>query len=185
MTSKMTERSNGRIGAARDLGISGITIRRTNRGRVLKLAVALVVMVLGFAGEGFPAPPEDAPIWRLQMRLRIADIEDAGTDDDVRVQLNSRNSTWLDYGRDDFERNDTFTYDLGMVGIRKISDLEYIRISKTGDDGLALKSFVLLVNGREIYMHSFAGAGHWLDNAAGYSRMYVVSTCAMATEDLS
>ena len=37
-------------------------------------------------------------------RLATADIEDAGTDDDVVISLNPINFTWLDSPADDFER---------------------------------------------------------------------------------
>lgn len=45
-------------------------------------------------------------VWRLQLRVRTADIADAGSDNDLQVRLNSpifnyepnSNSTWMDYG---------------------------------------------------------------------------------------
>jgi hypothetical protein len=80
--------------------------------------------------------------WRLQITLRTADVEDAGTDDGVVVRLNADNVTWLDYGRDDFPRNNSFTYDLRTSGVSRIHHLRHIDIAKVGGDGLCLKSFV-------------------------------------------
>src|SRR5262245_57052957 len=150
---------------------------------VVSLVFAIFATTLTLTGAAFATPAENAPIWRVQMRIQTADVGDAGTDDSVRVRLNAANSTWLDYGRDDFPRNNTFTYDLKMDGISRISDLDYISISKTGDDGLCLKSFALLINGREIYTEIFPGSGHWLDTDSGHSPSYFVSGTAMRLDN--
>ena len=145
--------------------------------------MTLFILILALAVPVFATPSENAPIWRVQIRFQTANVADAGTDDSVRVQLNDANGTWLDYARDDFPRNNTFTYDLKLDGINRISDLDYIFISKTGDDGLCLKSFALLINGREIYTETFAGAGRWLDTGIGYSPTYFVSGTTMRRDN--
>jgi hypothetical protein len=158
---------------------SKILTMQSIKSQLMSWSIALFITILALAGSAFATPSENAPIWRVQMRIQTSDVSDAGTDDSVRVQLNSTNSTWLDYGRDDFPRNNTFTYDLKMDGISTISDLDYIYISKTGSDGLCLKSFALIINGREIYTHTFPGAGHWIDNGDGHLPTYFVSGAAM------
>jgi PLAT/LH2 domain len=145
--------------------------------------VMFVMMIPASASAVFATPAETAKIWRVQMRIQTADVDDAGTDDDVSIGLNSGNKTWLDYGRDDFPRNNTFTYDLNLENISHISDLDYIIIRKEGDDGLCLKSFTLLINGRVIYTHVFSGSGHWLDTESGYSPYFTVTGSAMRQDD--
>lgn len=153
------------------------------RSRFTSRSIAILVVTLALAGAALAAPSEDDRIWRVQIQLQTANVDDAGTDDSVRVRLNPANSTWLDYGRDDFPRNNTFTYDLKMDGVSTISDLQYIYISKTGTDGLCLTSFALIVNGREIYTRTFPGAGHWLDNDGDSAPGYLIFGSAMRSDD--
>ncbi|CAN7769534.1 hypothetical protein LJR290_007451 [Variovorax sp. LjRoot290] len=108
---------------------------------------------------------EQAPILRAQIRITTADVEDAGTDDSVLVSLNEGNETWLDYGAvqnlatattpstlwggDDFERNSVYTYDLLLDGVSTAGDIKWLVLSKTGSDGLCVKSIELLINGHD------------------------------------
>ena len=85
---------------------------------------------------------------RVQLELHTGDVGDAGTDDSIQVVLSEAsntgmNSTWVDYGRDDFERGDTFTYDLNLDEIPLLSDITRIRITKDGTDGWCLADFRL------------------------------------------
>jgi PLAT/LH2 domain/CARDB len=118
-----------------------------------------------------PPPPlnpaeDDRKVWRAQIRLVTGNITDAGTDDSVKVELNNGNRTWIDYGRDDFERNDDFTYDLNLDNISKISDIRMLKISKPGGDGWCLRSLELIINGQPIYSASSQQFyyGCWLDD---------------------
>src|SRR5439155_26844814 len=62
-----------------------------------------------------PGPADSHSAWRLQVKIETGDYDEgAGTDDDVSVEINSTTKMWLDYGRNDFERGDSFTYDLGF-----------------------------------------------------------------------
>jgi hypothetical protein len=162
---------------------SNISTMHSLKSRLAGWRIALFITILASAGTVFATPAENAPVWRVQITMRTADVEDAGTDDGVRVRLNANNSTWLDYGRDDFPRNNTFTYDLNLFGISQIDDLRYLIISKDGDDGLCLKSFTLRVNGRIIYTHEYPGSGYWLDTDPGYSTSYTVSYSSMRQDD--
>ncbi len=152
--------------------------------RLLFSAIALAMLAL-VAPNAKASPPESMPVWRAQLLIRTADVSDAGTDDGVKVQLNSRNVTWLDYERDDFKRNDVFTYDLAPVDIKnpgaaptlsRLSDLTKLEISKTGTDGLCIREIDLRINGRSIYREVFSAPGLWLDNDNGHSRVYAVSS---------
>ena len=100
--------------------------------------------------------------------LRIANVSDADTDDDLNVSLrdNDNGGTWLDYGRDDFERGDVFTYELQTNNLSDLSDINNIRLLKLGTNGLCLAGLSLLADGEEIYNQDFAASPskcQWLD----------------------
>jgi hypothetical protein len=160
-----------------------VSTRRSSQGRLVSWSIAVLVTILASAGSVFATPSENAPIWRVQFRIQTADVEDAGTDNSVRVALNPNNNTWLDYARDDFPRNNTFTYDLKLDYVATIADLQHIYLSKDGSDGLAVKSFALLVNGRTIYTQTFPGSGHWLDSSDGHLNTYVVDYTQLRQDD--
>jgi hypothetical protein len=120
---------------------------------------------------------------RVQLELHTGDVGDAGTDDSIQVVLSEAsntgmNSTWVDYGRDDFERGDTFTYDLNLDEIPLLSDITRIRITKDGTDGWCLADFRLLVNEIPVYaedFHHLSGGCHWLDGNDGHQPTYEVA----------
>ncbi|MBL8204292.1 MAG: hypothetical protein JNM09_08680 [Blastocatellia bacterium] len=147
------------------------------------LALLFLAMLTFFSTATFAAPPETMRIWRVQIQFQTPNVSDAGSDDSVRVRLNGTNSTWLDYGRDDFARNTVQTYDLNLTGLSRLSDLQYIYITKTGSDGWLVKSFSLLVNGRAIYTQTFPGNGRWLDTDSGESPNYFVSSSTLRADD--
>ncbi len=122
-------------------------------------------------------------ISRAQLRLRTANVADADTDDDVNVSLKDYDNggTWLDYGRDDFERGDEFTYELLLDdlsdGIHDLSEIDHIYLLKPGSDGWCIESLALLINGQEIYTQGFGSTSstcHWLDNEGGSQTYFVV-----------
>ena len=134
-----------------------------------------------------PGPSEDTAIWRAQLRMVVADVDDAGTDDSVRVELSDGNGTWLDYGRDDFERNSDFTYDLVLTNLGKLDDIKYLRISKVGNDGLCLKSFDLLINGKRIYSQNLTVGRtpcRWIDSDDGHAPLLLVSRATLRANTL-
>ena len=137
-----------------------------------------------FYGESFSTPQTFATIdgrgvSRLQLRLRTADVEDANTDDDVNVSLHDYDGggTWLDYGRNDFERGDEFTYELLSTGVSDLSDINDIFLLKPGTDGWCIESLALLADGVEIYNQQFGSASsacQWLDDENGHQTYFVV-----------
>ena len=124
--------------------------------------------------------PEQADIFRMQIHLETGDVNGAGTDDDVLVSLNQNNFTWLDYGRNDFERGDKFTYDLLLDGMAQVADIKWITFNKTGSDGWCLKSFELWVNndvpnqGPVVIYRKVFPSCHWLDNDTNDNRSLVI-----------
>jgi hypothetical protein len=109
----------------------------------------------------------------------VCDVEHAGTDDGVKVQLNPSNVTWLDYPRDDFKRADAFTYDLRLDNVSRVGEIGDLVISKGGSDGLCLLHVALLINGRLIYERAFGTSGVWLDSGSPDTRTYVIPSLVM------
>jgi hypothetical protein len=105
---------------------------------------------------------DDVDIWRLQLRVNIANVANAGIDHPLIVSTGSNGqyygvATYLDYGHDDFERNSDFIYDLNMGHIRKLSDIVDISVAGSGDDtDIALvEDLALLVNGHTVFSRHF------------------------------
>ncbi|MCZ6655520.1 MAG: hypothetical protein O7D91_21135 [Planctomycetota bacterium] len=128
---------------------------------------------------------EEDVIFRAQLVVKTADVSDAGTDDDVRVRLNSPpgtfspsgNVTDVDYGRDDFERGDSFIYDLELTGLTRLTDVTLINLSKTGSNGWCVEELSLLINNESVYSESFGPTNEtclWLDNSGPYSRNHSI-----------
>jgi hypothetical protein len=120
---------------------------------------------------------------RVQIRLHTANVEDADTDDGVNVVLTDAvsgtglNLTWVDYGRDDFERGQTFSYDLDLGHISLLGDITRLRITKDGTNGWCIADLALLVNEMEVYVETFQalpGGCLWLDGDDGHQPTYEV-----------
>lgn len=126
-------------------------------------------------GESFSQPQHFATndgrqFSRLQLRLRTSNIKNSDSDNDVNVSLSDYDNggTWLDYGRDDFERGDDFTYELMTNGASDLSDINNIRLLKTGKDGWCVESVALLADGIEVFNRDFSNTPsgcHWLDDS--------------------
>src|SRR5581483_7443684 len=149
-----------------DTSVSG-TLRTATRHAVRTLALAALVAAGSSAGRADAAPPEAAPIWRTQLRVRTCASTNAGTNNPVFASLAPGNLTALDYGRNDFPVNNTFTYDLVPTGISTFADVTRLRVSKTGTDGLCIRSLELLLNNRSIFLRDFGAAGQFLDGGGG------------------
>lgn len=149
---------------------------KTTRVLFLAFFAALISTTMGFA-----APPNTMPINRAQIRFVTANVSDAGSDDYVKVYLNGDNKTWVESYADDFKQGSTITYDLRLDYVARLSDLDYLRVEKTGDDGWCVKQLFLIVNGRTIYSKTFSGNGLWLDNSGGQSRAFYINDTEMRT----
>src|SRR6185436_7424678 len=93
----------------------------------------------------------------------------------------------IDYGRNDFEQGDTFTYDLNVDGLPLLSDISRIKIIKYGTDGWCLADFRLLVNGVEVYaedFHHWTDGCRWLDEDDGHQPSYEVAQDTLHTHAL-
>jgi hypothetical protein len=122
--------------------------------------------------------PSDAlPVWRAQLRLRTGDVDDAKTDDAVYARLNAHR-TYMNYGRNDFERGDAFTYDLVLNGVTKLGDITELTVGKEGSNGWCVSGLSLIVNNVTVYSQDFGPPCKWLDPPGGQS------TWAVAYSDL-
>ena len=140
-------------------------------------------------GESFSLPQtagtiDGRKVSRLRLRIRTANVSDAGTDDSVNMSLrdNDLGGTWLDYGRDDFEGGDDFTYELSLAdlfdGIQDLSEINHIYLLKPGDDGWCIQSVSLIAetlngvdNGVELFSKTFGSTSstcRWLDGSQNY-----------------
>jgi len=134
---------------------------------LLSAASALLGVALLQPATAHAAPSEDMPVWRAQIRFETDGGDDMGTDDDIHVSLNADNGTWIDYGRDDFEAGDNYTYDLLLTNVRTLRDVQHLSVRKTGDDGWCIDNLSLLINGYPIYSSSFESSTtrcRWMDS---------------------
>jgi hypothetical protein len=123
---------------------------------------------------------------RIQLQLHTSSVSDANTDDDVHVALNyyeENHGTYMDYGRNDFERGDDFTYDLTADDITDLSQLNELYIFKTGTDGWCFDKLTLLVNGKAVYDENRSSC-QWLDDENGNRNYYIVSRAALRAHPL-
>jgi hypothetical protein len=117
--------------------------------------------------------PEQEEISRIQVHILTADVDDAGTDDDVVISLNPNNSTWLDSPKDDFERGGAWSYDLRLVDVDLFNDIDWLTVTKTGDEGWCVARIDLLVNEVLVYRRVFNPC-HWFDNDDGHTRFLAI-----------
>jgi hypothetical protein len=114
-------------------------------------------------------PNINLSVHRLQLRLRVANVANAGTDDPLEVRLQSPswlvptvtnwrpagNSTWVDSTANDFERNSNRVYDLMLNNVSELSDVTQITLAKPGSDSLCVAALELLSNGQLAYAHTY------------------------------
>ena len=77
----------------------------------------------------------------------------------------------MDYGRNDFERNNAHNYDLVISGMTELRDIQQLQIGKEGSDGLCIEKVELFINNDELmFSKNFGNTNcHWLDNDNGHT----------------
>ena len=155
---------------------ASFTMERLIRA-VVRMSPLILMVLLTPAGQALAAPPETMSIWRIQIFFETFNTPHAGSDDSVRVELRSNNATYVDSPLDDWEVGSR-TYDLRLDEISTASDIDYLRVSKTGSDGWCIGRIRLIVNGAAIYDEQFP-SGHWLDNEDGHSKVYFIDDLFM------
>jgi hypothetical protein len=123
---------------------------------------------------------------RLQLKVEVADVANAGTHDSLGVSLSGTDIGWnftgLNYGRDNFARNSVFTYDLMLTGITNLRDIAEIAFHKIGSDSLCVRSFSLLANGVIISSKTFGNTSttcKWVNDATGFSPYFGTTTAEL------
>ncbi|MFC9918273.1 hypothetical protein [Agromyces binzhouensis] len=145
---------------------------------------------------GYTRAVDPVGVWRVQLRVRTADVANAGTTDPVEARLTSPlrtfspngNRRWLDYGprwegagpfgwRDDFGRDREFTYDLDQGAIGQLSDISMLTLAKEGTDAVGIAELGLLVNGTEVFSRVFgetAASCLWIDDGDGHQPQHTI-----------
>lgn len=106
-----------------------------------------------------------AVISTLRVRITTADVNWAGTDDDVTITLAGRSWNLDNEDHDDFERGDTNSFDLDPGTGFHIGDIHSVRITKSPDGiagGWKLKGVQVIANGATIYNNQ--GINKWLED---------------------
>jgi len=109
----------------------------------------------------FTLDGNNIPVWRLQLRVKVANIANADTENPLRIRMGDNGEhlaveNFLDYGHDDFERNSDFTYDLNIGHIRELSDITDLSIINYGEqDVIFIEEINLLVNEHEAFSRHF------------------------------
>lgn len=156
----------------------------------------IAVTPLNDRAGGYTRAESPVGVWRVQLRIRTADISDAATSDPIEARLTSPlktfspsgNRRWLDYGprwegagafgwRDDFARDREFTYDLDQTAVRELSDISMLTLAKTGTDAIAIAELTLLVNGTEVFSRVFGETSSsclWIDEGDGHQPTYTI-----------
>lgn len=111
----------------------------------------------------------DLPVHRLQLRLYVANVANAGSDEPLEVRLQfpswvvptatnwrpAGNSTWIDSTADDFERASSLTYDLMLTNVAEVSDITQVTLASPGNDQLCVAGLELFVDGQPAFRKSF------------------------------
>ena len=101
----------------------------------------------------------DPGVWRTELRVRVANVPDAGTDRLMTVALTlpvndlpGGNWTAINYAIDDLEIASDMTYDLSQTGITTLHDISKISLGISHwDDPVCLRDIQLKVNGQVAY----------------------------------
>jgi hypothetical protein len=135
------------------------------------IVVGSLMMLLGVVQPAVIVEAQDNPrVFRAELRLETASISDADTNNDISVKLSFYNDTWIDHARDDFERGDNHLYDLLLDNISRLSDIQYLRIRKSGTDAWCIKSIQLIINRGMLFSRTWPGAEcHWMDQGGGFN----------------
>lgn len=127
-----------------------------------------------------PANVNDLKVQYISIAVQTANLEDAGTDDDVYIQLNDNMKPfYLNKPGDDLERNQTDFYMFGDPAIKTVRDIKYLKIGKSGTNAWALKKISLDVNGGTLFSTLFQPL--WLDNTTGKSLTKVIAGSTLAS----
>ena len=156
--------------------LGGNLFRSATRCAFIRQVMFFALLLAALRGSALAAPDPNMPVWKVQLFVLVSNLPNAGTDDFVSVSLNDNNLTWLNYGRNDFERNQAYTFNLRLEGITRLADIQRIFINKVGNDGLNINIIHLYVNGRLVEHMIYAENlnNRWFDSGTTDTRSYTV-----------
>jgi hypothetical protein len=88
----------------------------------------------------------EAPVSRVQLRVKVGSEPSSGTSGSVRIRLNGFNGSWIDTPRRDFLPGSDEVFDLQTDAIHIASDIREITIAVPGDDDLCVDELELFLN---------------------------------------
>ena len=97
-------------------------------------------------------------VWRVQVAIRVGDIENAGTNGLIKAKLNDKNVSFLNKSGQDFARGSFAKYDLSINDVENTSNIKYLELVNTSLDSLCINSVDLYVNNLFIKTISFGKA---------------------------
>lgn len=112
----------------------------------------------------YTRPADDSPVWRVELRVKVADIANAGTDATPVITIGDDGlhpgvATYMDYGRDDFQRGSIASYDLNLGHIRRLGDIVSVVVGNDDvDDVMLVEELTLLVNQRVVFNQYYGAA---------------------------
>ena len=128
---------------------------------------------------------EDIPVYRIELRLVTAGGKWDGTDNEVYIQLNNKDEDfYLDYGRDDFNRNAAQRFDLVSTNIHTIRDIQFIKFGVKKNDQWGIKKVELYLNNSAIPVYSSAFTRSVvINNHAGQTPEFIITSSELRAND--
>ena len=124
--------------------------------------------------------PNDIGVFRTQLRIRVANVSNGGTDGRVAVALQSGpfdiptgSYTGLKTAIDDLEAGSDVTYDLIQDGITTLRDITRIGVYTGSTDAFCVSQIQLIVNTAVAFDRTWgdtAATCEWVD---GYNAIYI------------
>lgn len=127
-----------------------------------------------------PILPSETPIWKIKLRVEVADVKKAGTDDPVYVKFKGNRKFYLDSGWNDFDSDDSVkdtTYDIAPAVFKayQLKDIDHFILSKEGTDGLCIRAITIKINDdtKPIFYKYYGNSKStckWIDGNDGHDR---------------
>ncbi len=122
---------------------------------------------------------ESYAVWRMQVKFHTGTSSNDGTDNRVWVMFNGL-PYFLDRGGNDREPGQWDSYDVApsLVGVSRISDINWFIVGKGGTDGWAYDRVQIFINGDAAPIFDSTGRV-WLDAASGDTASKVYSSTTL------
>ncbi len=146
-----------------------IRIRGANNAEVLTLPRCVVTQKLN-----------DIGVFRAQLRIRVANVSNGGTDGRVAVALQAGpfniptgSYTGLKTAIDDLEAGSDVTYDLIQDGITTLRDITRIGVYTGSTDAFCVSQIQLIVNTAVAFERTWGNSAATCEWVDGYNAIYV------------